>query len=108
LVIEGVTDDNQLLTISSVSRAGELGWAFELPSRWAGDIDIDAATGRTFAATNVGLAVIDADGQSCRQLSLPQGDGVTIVSLSSPRARGNYVYAIDGSGVSRYSLPADE
>ena len=106
LVVAGVTSEGSNVTIRSVSRTGQLGWAFQVQSLDADNLALDPETGRTFATTTQGLAVIEAEGQSCKLHGNPHAPGALSL-FGMPRVRGDHVYASDGYLVWRYRLPTE-
>lgn len=72
LVVAGMMGEaGEELRVQAVSREGELGWAYTLETAWSADIEVRRDSGRTFAGTRAGLAVIDGAGETCRQFSIP-------------------------------------
>jgi hypothetical protein len=106
LVVAGmVGENNDESVVRSVSRSGQLGWAYSLQGGFGVDVEVRRDSGRTFASTGSRLAVIDAAGDSCRQFSLPG-------PLAAPRAADSpawdpdaeYVLATGGS-LARFRVP---
>lgn len=111
LVVGGLVGDNgEELRIQAVSREGELGWAYSLEAMWSADVDVRRDSGRTFASTRAGLAVIDSAGETCRQFSIPlgiTGPQVEEPAPSSPAAwdpDAEYILAV-GSSLARFRVP---
>ena len=72
LVVAGIVGEgSEELVVRSVSRTGQLGWAYSLPGGFSAGIEVHRDSGRAFAGLGNALAVIDANGDSCRRFSLP-------------------------------------
>jgi hypothetical protein len=103
LVVAGMVGENgDEMRVQAVSREGELGWAYSLEGAWGADIDVRRDSGRTFAGTRRGLAVIDSAGETCRQFSIPQFPQGATSAAWDPE--GEYVLAV-GSSLARLRVP---
>jgi hypothetical protein len=90
------------LLLRSISHDGELGWAYTLPSGFGVDVEVRRDSGRVFASTGRGLAVVDAAGDSCRQFSI--GPATEAPSAPAPwDAEAEYV--LTGGPLMRYRVP---
>ena len=103
LVVAGMVGDNgEEMRIQSVSREGELGWAYTLEGASGADIDVRRDSGRTFAGTRHGLAVIDGAGETCRQFSIPVFQEESTSPAWDPD--GEYVLVVGGE-LARLRVP---
>ena len=72
LVVAGrVGEQGEALLVQGVSRAGEIGWSYQLAAGFGPSLEVRRDSGRTFVALGNELAVIDRDGESCRRFSVP-------------------------------------
>lgn len=94
------------LLVRSVSKTGELGWAYTVPSFWP-NVVVDPQTGRTFVSGNDALAVIEADGALCRYLDVPREEGSLAGLGTNLMVDGPFVYALGPTGIQRYELPSE-
>jgi hypothetical protein len=104
LVVSGHVGENaEELRIQAVSREGELGWAYSVAETWNAEIEVRRDSGRVFAGTRTGVAVIDAAGETCRQFSLAR----TELWSSEPvpwNADAEYVLG-GGGALARFRVP---
>lgn len=103
LVVAGVVgENNDELRIQSVSREGELGWAYSLENPTGPGIEVRRDSGRVFASAGNGLAVIDGAGETCRRFSVPQFTKESTAPAWDPD--GEYVLVV-GSELARVRVP---
>jgi len=103
VVASVIGESGEELLLRSISRDGELGWAYTLPSGFGPDVEVRRHSGRAFVSTGRGLAVIDAAGDSCRQFSM----GLQPETTSEPPAwdpDAEYVLTVGGP-LARYRVP---
>jgi hypothetical protein len=100
LVVAGIVgedSDSEELVVRSVSRTGQLGWAYSVPGALGAGVEVNRDSGRVYAGAGNGLAVIDASGESCRRFSIP----FPLVAAGDPESRpwdpnAEYVFATGG------------
>jgi hypothetical protein len=96
-------ENHQQLLLRSISRDGELGWAYTVPFGFGLDVDMHRDSGRAFVGTGNGLAVIDATGENCRQFSIgPATEAPT--ETAAWDASAEYVLTVGGP-LARYRVP---
>jgi hypothetical protein len=72
LIVAGmVGENNDEAVVRSVSRSGELGWAYSLQGAFGVDVEAGRHSERALVRIGRGLAVIDGAGDSCRMFSAP-------------------------------------
>jgi hypothetical protein len=103
VVASALGENGDDLLVRSVSRYGELGWAYTLPIGFGADIEVRRDSGRAFVSTGRTLAVIDAAGDNCRQFLLSlQPD--TTAEPEPWDADAEYVLGVGGP-LARFKVP---
>lgn len=100
-----VGENNDESVVRSVSRSGELGWAYSLQGGFGVDVQVRRDSGRAFVSNRNALAVIDAAGDSCRQFSVPSL--LVRTEVAEPPAwdpNAEYVFTTSG-GLVRLRVP---
>ncbi|HYP86810.1 MAG TPA: hypothetical protein VEQ59_01620, partial [Polyangiaceae bacterium] len=106
-VLAGILDEDrgghERLLLRQVPSDGAEGWAFTLPfAGYAPTVELDRESGRVYTLSQAGVAVVDADGVSCRQYALPDGEKAGLLAVAAP-----YLYVwVDGE-IRRYRLPEE-
>ena len=104
MVVASMTGENgEQLFLRSVSRDGELGWAYTLDAGFGVDVEVRRDSGRAFVGTGRTLAVIDAAGESCRQFSTTLATEASAATASWD-AEAEYVLVVGGP-LARYRVP---
>lgn len=103
LVVVGAQGENgDSLLVRQVTRDGGLGWAYTLPGSSPG-VDVRPESGRAFVSAFNRVAVVDREGETCRQFSLALDDAAK--AAAEPwRPDGEYLLGI-GSGLVRFRVP---
>jgi hypothetical protein len=105
LVVAGYGSRDSLL-VRSVAPQGELGWAYTVPA-FEANAFIEVETGRTFVSSSNRLAVIEADGELCRYLDLPRGEGTLEYGLGDVIVKDGFAYTMTWDGIARFELPSE-
>jgi hypothetical protein len=110
VVVRGVlasNDASDQSLVRLVAHDGRLGWGFRFRGGIDNAVEVDL-TGRTVLAARSSVAVIDANGQSCKQYGLPAPATGGTNFPSGLLILGSSVYSASfDQGVRRYRLPAE-
>lgn len=111
LIVAGmVGENNDEAVVRSVSRNGELGWAYSLQGGFGVDVEPGRHSERAIVSTGRAVAVIDAAGDSCRMFSTsgllggPSTGAETPAESPAWDPNADYVFAMSG-GLMRVRVP---
>lgn len=102
LFVAGMVEDGKAVSVRGLSAEGQLRFAYQFNSSYV-DLEVKRSSGRLFVGSSQGLAVIEGDGSSCHQFSIPFEDQAG-EAAESWREDRDYVLSRSGSLI-RYRIP---
>jgi hypothetical protein len=99
------TLDNETAVVQRVSSDGKFGWAYRV-RQWETALAVDPDSGRTVLSAANGLALVDAEGQTCTRLEFPIVEGLLTPSARDMQIADGHLYIASQFGTFRYPLPS--